>query len=806
MPDQYNHLDLPLFPQQYERQSGRPPRFVPRSVEEKAEYLSVQTQQLGEIQRNFQVEKNRFRDFIDPNLIFKLEITQPVSEESLRTELRRMEIDVLASSPAKRGGLWVVFAADEALQSFQVKLRSYVERDQYGFFNAIGRIIDIPAEEKFGDRLRVQPLASGEAAYLDMEIWRMEDERLNQFLNELTRLITTGGGSVTDRLITNNFCLLRVRLSGETLDEILSLREIASVDRPPRPYIDFTLLNTPLEAVAIGDPPPREATAIAVLDSGIFAGHPLLQNAVGDEIAMGTRYSDRIREDQVADEVGHGTKVAGVALYGDLKACIEQRAFRPEVWILSAKVMYAEENPITGQREAKYDEEELLEHQLEQAVRGFKRNYPNCRVVNLSLGDEYKRMFGQQRQFNLAALVDELARELKLLFVVATGNFNGYDQRGFPDTYPNYLLEETDEVKLIDPATAALALTVGALAPPYGPLNRAPADLFFSPADTHYPSPFTRVGPGYQDMIKPELVEEGGNIIRDRRELPDRGGELVTLNPRWLNDGRLFTVDYGTSFSTPKVAHYVARLFNQYPQASPNLIKALLLASAQIPADRPDPLDRIDLAAADDRLIDLLKVYGYGKPNFEQARFSTDRSVVLLRENSLHLDGVHVYYFYLPDEFIQTAGRKRLTVTLAYDPPVNKNRLDYLGCAMTFRLFKNMEVDEAVRAYSAIRVAEVDDEEITPISLRLHEMPLHPKSNLRKRGVHQKGVVEYPGRPRFDLDKPLVLAVVCQNRWIRERQHLQDYAIVVMVEHTASVDLFNRLRARNQERLRAALR
>ncbi|HEX9921631.1 MAG TPA: S8 family peptidase, partial [Anaerolineae bacterium] len=436
-----------------------------------------------------------------------------------------------------------------------------------------------------------------------------------------------------------------------------------------------------------------------------------------------------------------------------------------------------------------------------------KQNYPNCRVVNLSLGDEDRRMFGQRRQFNLAALVDELARELKLLFVISTGNLSDFDQYGFPEAYPDYLLDDTtDAAKLIDPATAALGLTVGAVTPPYGPLNRYPADLFYSPADTRHPSPFTRVGPGYQGMIKPELVEEGGNIIRDRRAAtPDIGGKIITLNPNWLNEGRMFTVDHGTSLSAPKVAHLAARLFNQYPNRSPNLIKALLLASAQIPHDRPPPLSEIKLDTTDERLIDLLKVYGYGQPNFERACYSTNRSVVLLRENRIKLNGVDVYYFYLPPEFIETAGRKQLAVTLVYDPPVNKNRLDYLGCTLDFRLFKNMGVEEVVRAYGAIQTEDLADDE-TPEKLQTQEITLHPKSNLRKRGVHQRGIKQYSRQPRLDLDHPLVLAVVCQKRWIRDDNHRQDYAIAVTLEHQAEIDLFNRVRARIQDRARVSIR
>lgn len=125
-----------------------------------------------------------------------------------------------------------------------------------------------------------------------------------------------------------------------------------------------------------------------------------------------------------------------------------------------------------------------------------------------------------------------------------------------------------------------------------------------------------------------------------------------------------------------------------------------------------------------------------------------------------------------------------------------------MGCTMEFHLFKNMTVEEVVRVYKPIKGGTPD----VPKPLKPKEIRLHPGVNLRKRGVHQKGIVEYPGRPRLDTNKPLVLAVVCQNRWIRKEEYRQDYAVVVTVEHSANIDLFNRIQTKNKARVRVTLR
>jgi len=53
----------------------------------------------------------------------------------------------------------------------------------------------------------------------------------------------------------------------------------------------------------------------------------------------------------------------------------------------------------------------------------------------------------------------------------------------------------------------------------------------------------------------------------------------------------------------------------------------------------------------------------------------------------------------------------------------------------------------------------------------------------------------------------MALVVICKNRWVKDRKnrdnetYLQDYAVVVSVEHSEEIDLYNQIRLRNRERL-----
>jgi len=794
------HLSLPFYEREFERKKRGGGGLSAR--ENRKQFSEIQIFNLAKIKKDFDGDKEKFKQFFDPNLLFKIKLNQLPDEEGFIKFLERNRVKVISPSPEGKG-YWISLAEDESLDEVKKRLEKYGEREKYKQFDAIESFEPIPPEEKIGEQLKDRPLQEGEEAYLDIEIWRMEDERLKKFLDGFENLLRDKEGGITDRLITDNLSLLRVKIDKSTFEEVVRLKEISRIDRPPKPYITWKILSIPLEKLEVGESPSEDATAIAILDSGILSNHPLLEKAVGDEISVSLLSSNKIQEDKPQDDVGHGTEVAGIALYGDIKKCIEEKRFQPEVWILSAKVMFKEENPMTGEITATYDESELLEHQLDKAVRYFVNKYPNCKVINISFGDIYKKMFRNKRQFPLATLIDELAKGFDIIFVISAGNLEP-EKNGFPDRYPEYLTEEKEGVKIIDPASSAYAITVGSIAQEFGPLNTRQTEILFSPASIHYPSPFTCAGPGYKGMIKPELVEEGGNIISSPSDLlksEDIGGKLVVLNPKWIEEGKLFSVDYGTSFSAPKVAHYIARLFNNFPNYSPNLIKALLLASAEIPSDRPTPLNDINYNDSDTKLIDLLKVYGYGKPHFDAAISSDSNRVLLQAENNIKLDGVHLYYFYLPREFIETNGEKEISVVLAYSPPIRRNRIDYMGVDMEFHLFRNAEIQEVLKGYGTIHVGE-DMEDIVPEVLKVKEIDLHPGVRLRKRGIHQKGIKIYSGRPGINPDKPLVLAVISQSKWLKDKEYPQDYAVVVKIRHKMRIDIYNRIRQQIRVRVR----
>jgi hypothetical protein len=180
-------------------------------------------------------------------------------------------------------------------------------------------------------------------------------------------------------------------------------------------------------------------------------------------------------------------------------------------------------------------------------------------------------------------------------------------------------------------------------------------------------------------------------------------------------------------------------------------------------------------------------------------------SVMLIAENKIKLDAVHLYHFKLPAEFVETPGERQISVCLVYDPPIRRNRIDYMGINFEFHLFDNSEVMEIIAGYKSIKI-DPDLEEIVPEQLNVKQIKLSPGTRTRKLGLHQKGIKIFHAKPRMDVSKPLILAIVSQNRWVIDPDYLQNYAVIVTIIHQAKIDLYNQIKEQIELEQRVRIR
>jgi len=805
--EEYQHLRLPLFQANIERQKrGGGGGFSLPPGRNKAQFTQTAKQETDKLSQSFSALKNQFSGKIDPTLIFEVNINQGVSPDAFEKTLASMGIHILSVAEGKKG-YWVVFSEDEDLGRFKEKIETYGSEEgaNYDFFHAITSFHDIPVEKKIGERLSSEPLGDT-ADFIDLELWKMDDQQKNDLFIEQLRASYPEFSQfrITDTLSTKSFVLLRVKLTQSVFDEIIQLKEISRVDRPALVQFNpFEIMQPDIHEIDFFSPD-ENAMGILVIDSGIVSNHPMLEKCVGGEENF------QSGEAEIQDKVGHGSSVAGCAVYGDIDEALDDKRFTPSNWLFSAKVMYAEINDITGAVSAVYDAEKLIEHQFKNAVESFLSNPEyHIKVVNISLGNSHEIWHKHySRQLPFAALIDELAFTFPhVVFIVSTGNQSPLEfHDSIPDIIENYPhdLIANNEYKIINPATSALALTVGSIANEIRiEQERFPAgsdQIKTAIAQAHQPSPFTRTGMGVNGMIKPELVEYGGNMILSEnygRIVEDKGGKLALLNNQVTND--LVRFDVGTSFSAPKVAHLAGQIANQFPDKSANFIKNMLLNGADYPFLPTKDFYNVKNKKKAEQVH--LSVCGYGLSHYDKAIRSFDNRAVLWDEGSIALNQIKVYSLQLPEIFFTEAGKKKITITLTFTPETRATRGDsYLGNRMEFHLFHSVNPQILTEKYGII---ENDAEQIAvPDDLKSFEIEFFPGANIRKAGCHQKAWKEYKKEPKNRPESLISLVILNFNKWISDETRNQNYCISVTFEHEKEIELYNAIKANVQTRTR----
>ncbi|WP_374109761.1 S8 family serine peptidase, partial [Thiolapillus sp.] len=145
---------------------------------------------------------------------------------------------------------------------------------------------------------------------LDIELWPLEDnhQKRDQEWTAFEQWLDEKGIKKKDQVKQPGLTLYRVVCDSNQAEQLLRHRDVRSVDLPPERSLIFQGIQNFPEMPN----PEEDAPGIVVLDSGLATGHPLLKTAVGDAQSF-------LPGEGGHDEHGHGTHVAGLALYGDFE-------------------------------------------------------------------------------------------------------------------------------------------------------------------------------------------------------------------------------------------------------------------------------------------------------------------------------------------------------------------------------------------------------------------------------------------------------------------------------------------------------
>ena len=372
-------------------------------------------------------------------------------------------------------------------------------------------------------------------------------------------------------------------------------------------------------------PPPLPNTAypvVGVLDSGISPAVKVLSPWVQQGASF-------VSKSAASNHYHHGTFIAGLIAGGRyLNPQIQDKLEGP-CKVLSTRIYCPSE--------------ELFEEDLVARIESSVSQHPDVKVWNLSLGLEEDLCRGPEFS-PLACELDDIARRYGVLIVLAAGNYTKAPLRPWPtDTW------STDGRDLISsPGDSVLALTVASV---------AHAHAKTSIAKTGQPAGYSRRGPAPAMVPKPELTHFGGNCTKHNES---DGHGIVSIG----SDGAT-TSEWGTSFAAPLVAataaHCWSRLSEAQHQATPSMVRALVVHSAAMWAPKRKPGE--------------LRYYGFGTPGSLDSIFMCDPSVFTTWHRVHIPKGQYIEHeFPMPDCLLE--GGKfvgEVVITLCYEPPLDED-------------------------------------------------------------------------------------------------------------------------------------
>ena len=544
--------------------------------------------------------------------------------------------------------------------------------------------------------------------------------------------------------------------------------------------------------------PDADAPAVCVIDSGIQEGHLLLQPAI-DQTSSHCFLPGKTATD-VGDFVaggGHGTRVAGAVLYGEEVA----KAGTPKLpfWIQNARVL--DDNN-------RMPDEVFPAEAMRTAVERYHFGPRTTRIFNHSINAYgYCRL---RYMSSWAAEIDALLNELDVLVIQSAGNIRPTGPMPYPGvkdhldagrTYPEYLYEPA--ARVANPGQSLQALTVGSIA--YDAFEAGNWRSFATEPDL--PSAFSRSGPGIWNVIKPEVVEYGGDFIRTNNQPTDvQGGggipaacpELVrsTMFPPGPAADRDAT---GTSFATPKVARIAAQLQRLLPAEPTLLYRALLVQSAQWPAWAEGVLSQLrapnnqQTRATRKQLLNkasqIIRCIGFGIPDEARATVNTDHRTTFITsaETPIHAGECHIYQVPIPAALRQQADEYdiRIDVTLSYVAQPRRTRRNLRRYLSTWADWVTSRLGEGLDDFR-VRAMKYEENEGEPLPGSTLPWTLHEsstwgliRSTRRNSGTVQK---DWAIVRSNTLPDHFCIAVRGHQGWSHDPDTTARYALAVTIE------------------------
>jgi hypothetical protein len=259
--------------------------------------------------------------------------------------------------------------------------------------------------------------------------------------------------------------------------------------------------------------------------------------------------------------------------------------------------------------------------------------------------------------------LDILQAQKRIQFVVSAGNHELWKTQT--------LLEDIigdDDSRVAPPADSLYSITVGSI---------VGEEHDHSLSRKNEVAPYSRIGPGFKGLMKPDISTYAGTIDNTGTSPEDQFSLVLTKNG-------MLAPSAGTSLAAPIITGDLAEITAIVPDGNPLLAKTLLFHFAMPVWDMED----ID----DDGLSFAHSLYGRGLPNLDESKYSSSSKVTFVRTGTLNRTTKEHITIYMPEILAAQVGRNvaRVSLTCVSAPPVDMNKgTEYLGAYIRVSLKKS---------------------------------------------------------------------------------------------------------------------
>ena len=452
---------------------------------------------------------------------------------------------------------------------------------------------------------------------------------------------------------------------------------------------------------------------IALLDGLPMANHTLLEDRliIDDPDDIKGSYSE-------GNQKKHGTSMASLICCGDLNNQ-EHQSQQRRIYV----------RPIMQPNELSTSKEEIPKNEfpedlLERAIinifgekEGHNGVAPSIRVINLSIGNLDQPFFREMSSW--ARLLDWLSWKYKVLFIISAGNFTDEIQLSeYEPSMPSNLLlkqvikemnENNRKRRILSPAESINSLTVGAMASDHSTIQDSdPRIDFFK--EKKFIAEYSRLGPGYKQSIKPDILVAGGRQLftksddlfrRDNRSRPP--GQKFAYKGSSSEDIKNIQYGRGTSNATALTTHTAGLLYevimeiqSGYSEKIPEQYESLLLKSLLVHGaswrGMEENLEFIKNPTNSRTFKRVISKYlGYGESDFSRVMECTARRITSLGFGEIGEEERHRFVLPIPD--VCKGIRYKLIATLAYFTPINPFHANYRKAKLSFNLDPDLKID-----------------------------------------------------------------------------------------------------------------